>query len=99
MTLNNGVVTYPSGTTFPSQAIFDCDSGYYLNATGSRLSDCLNTASWKWPKTPAECEGELDFRVDIRRDKQFPLRQECDMTQKKDTLQALHEHLESFWFH
>ena len=99
MTLNNGVVAYPSGTTFPSQAIFDCDSGYYLDTTKSRLRTCSSRASWYWPKAPAECEGELDIRVNIRRDKQFPVRQECDMTQKKDTLQALHEHLERFWFH
>ncbi|XP_065189168.1 P-selectin-like isoform X2 [Sycon ciliatum] len=57
VTLNNGVVAYPSGTTFPSQAIFDCDSGYYLDTTKSRLRTCSSRASWYWPKAPAECEA------------------------------------------
>eukprot|EP00117_Sycon_ciliatum_P010551 scpid84301/ scgid5140/ Sushi, von Willebrand factor type A, EGF and pentraxin domain-containing protein 1 len=57
VTLNNGVVTYPSGTAFPSEAIFDCDSGYYLDTTKSRRCSCSSAASWYWPKPPAECKA------------------------------------------
>eukprot|EP00117_Sycon_ciliatum_P000745 scpid84864/ scgid6692/ CUB and sushi domain-containing protein 1; CUB and sushi multiple domains protein 1 len=42
--LPNGMLTYPSGTTFPSQALIDCNPGYY--SSGLPLLNCNPDGSW-----------------------------------------------------
>ncbi|XP_065188753.1 sushi, von Willebrand factor type A, EGF and pentraxin domain-containing protein 1-like [Sycon ciliatum] len=53
LTLSNGLVTYPSGVIFPSQALYDCNAGY--RNTGASYGDC-NTLG-NWDKAKGNCQA------------------------------------------
>eukprot|EP00117_Sycon_ciliatum_P006187 scpid46441/ scgid1418/ Sushi, von Willebrand factor type A, EGF and pentraxin domain-containing protein 1; CCP module-containing protein 22; Polydom; Selectin-like osteoblast-derived protein; Serologically defined breast cancer antigen NY-BR-38 len=44
LSLSNGVVTYPSGNIFPSQALYDCNAGYL--STGASQVICNQKGVW-----------------------------------------------------
>ncbi|XP_065188751.1 sushi, von Willebrand factor type A, EGF and pentraxin domain-containing protein 1-like [Sycon ciliatum] len=53
LTLSNGLVTYPSGVIFPSQALYDCNVGY--RNTGASYAVC-NTLG-NWDKAKGNCQA------------------------------------------
>eukprot|EP00117_Sycon_ciliatum_P024074 scpid50144/ scgid4824/ Sushi, von Willebrand factor type A, EGF and pentraxin domain-containing protein 1; CCP module-containing protein 22; Polydom; Selectin-like osteoblast-derived protein; Serologically defined breast cancer antigen NY-BR-38 len=53
LTLSNGVVTYPSGVIFPSQALYDCNAGY--RNTGASHADCNQVGNWS--KANGKCQA------------------------------------------
>ena len=52
LTITNGQVMTPSGTTFTNNATYSCDPGYNLNGAGTRTCD----ADGMWTPDPPVCD-------------------------------------------